>query len=525
MTSGETSFDMSFPKLAVTSPEGEVLDAYRQVGQQRKKLKTIRERNLRANLPPRLSKRQKQLQRLMEAEYDTSSSGSDYDERFAVVGELLHKLDMVEESIDKLYMILYKVTTGRAKEYQVINNGLAELDALNMMKADKEEVRNALAQKANDELLEEKTSQEQFNNFSDGACRDLDGVLQKLSQQETKIKQYLPEAKRQFKNKLKEFVDIRFTVLEERLVAAANLTKEMRVAESKIKSFRDPNFSFESEAVKNIKEHRFQPYEHLSPIDNAAHKLQELRTQDKTLQEERDRHRDAHMLTTTEETYSPLQSSPVIGYMPGIAGRIYQDRMFGKGHDRIRTSLVEFYPQVPTFSPPVSPIRPVSPEAGYFLTPARRAPLAAASTPVSHQIGSPKSAHTRVGPLKQKGAVQRLFQEPVGSVEMHAHPPKQKRSIPTRIPKRTGSAKIHPDTPRPKGPAQRRIPKQMGSGEILEATLKQKGSTPSRLPKQKTSRTQTQIGKHHPSHTQTRLSRRAQTPDPAPKGKRPPATI
>ncbi|KDR13230.1 uncharacterized protein LOC110835560 [Zootermopsis nevadensis] len=526
MTSGESSFDISFPELFDLSPEnGEVTsrmlrlvldavsehmpldliqlevpesdlisftdhvsEAHEQAGQRRKKLKTIRERNLRANLPPHFPRSRRRAQRRGESDSETSSTESDYDESSPLVDEVIQRIDLIEESIGNLCEFTYNLVHECDEDSNQIMAAEAQVEALKMRKADKEEVIEALAEKVDRELLEDKISHDEFFGVYSGLSRTMQEILDELSRQEKELEESLAEASNYTDVILGNYADNLFSTLDERLNAAIKLKKKLEAASTRV-----PESCIELDMEDEIPRNP-QHGVMLFPLskEDMLRQLQEI------------------------EARSDPKRNLIEVYPEGTRFLPFTSIVDTDYDSRVKLSLADLHPET-LLSPTPARVR-----ASVSLT-VESPPTSPQTYPRSPKsMGSP---HTHGSPLKQKTSTPTRFLHHKGSIEMHADPPKQKGSIPTRIPKRIGSAKIHPDTPRRKGPAQRRIPKQMGSGEILEATLKQKGSTPSRLPKQKTSRTQTQIGKHHPSHTQTRLSRRAQTPDPAPKGKRPPATI
>lgn len=109
------------------------------------------------------------------------------------------------------------------------------------IKADKEDLEDALADKADAHAVNRKVSHDQFDAACDDLARGLEDAITKLSQQESVWQQALDEVQREIEGKLdkieisplKDFVNNRLKTLQDKLKALAEMRRENEAAGTK----------------------------------------------------------------------------------------------------------------------------------------------------------------------------------------------------------------------------------------------------------------------------------------------------
>nr|CAD7404552.1 unnamed protein product [Timema poppensis] len=126
---------------------------------------------------------------------------------------------------------------------------IEELSHLRLMKADKEDLEQALQDKADQNAVNRKVSHEQFDAICDELARNLEEALTKLTKQETLHSQAMDDIQREIENKLdkieisplKEFVNQKLKSLQERLKALAAMRRDVESAGTKKRLLRHVN--------------------------------------------------------------------------------------------------------------------------------------------------------------------------------------------------------------------------------------------------------------------------------------------
>lgn len=112
---------------------------------------------------------------------------------------------------------------------------------LKTIKADKEDLEDALADKADAQVVNRKVSHDQFDAACDDLARGLEDAIAKLGQQESIWQQALDEVQREIEGKLdkieisplKDFVNNRLKTLQEKLKSLAEMRRDNEAAGAK----------------------------------------------------------------------------------------------------------------------------------------------------------------------------------------------------------------------------------------------------------------------------------------------------
>ncbi|XP_026297181.1 glutamine-rich protein 2 [Apis mellifera] len=123
---------------------------------------------------------------------------------------------------------------------------LEQVELLKTIKADREDLEEALAEKADAQAIHRKVSYDQFDAACDDLAHGLEDAINKLGQQEMILQQALDEVQKEIEGKvdkieispLKEFVNQRLKVLQDKLKKVAEAREEIEAAGTK-KLLRD----------------------------------------------------------------------------------------------------------------------------------------------------------------------------------------------------------------------------------------------------------------------------------------------
>lgn len=120
------------------------------------------------------------------------------------------------------------------------------IEFLKTVKADREDLEDALADKADQQVVNRKVSHDQFDAACDDLTKSLEDALCKLQIQEEMWKQALENMQNELGNKLnkaeisplRDFVNAKLKSLQERLKALVTLKKESEAAGTKSRLLR-----------------------------------------------------------------------------------------------------------------------------------------------------------------------------------------------------------------------------------------------------------------------------------------------
>ncbi|KAK5640727.1 hypothetical protein RI129_009274 [Pyrocoelia pectoralis] len=126
---------------------------------------------------------------------------------------------------------------------------LEQIELLKTVKADREDLEDALANKADTCAVNRKVSHDQFDAAYDDLSRNIEEALNKLLEQETLWQQALRDIQNEMEHKLdkdelgplKDFIQNKIKMLQDRLKALAGLRKDTEAAGAKSKYLRDVN--------------------------------------------------------------------------------------------------------------------------------------------------------------------------------------------------------------------------------------------------------------------------------------------
>ncbi|XP_026481574.1 uncharacterized protein LOC113388408 [Ctenocephalides felis] len=170
-------------------------------------------------------------------------------QEFTGLGELYEKIQILQSDMENINSTATALMDDREQRQQHINALLEQIEFLKTCKADKEDLEDALADKADHHLVNRKVSHDQFDAACDDLSRGLEEALSKLTQQETLWQQALDDVQKEIENKLdkieisplKDFVNNKLKALQDRLKALASLKKDSEAAGTKIKLLRNVN--------------------------------------------------------------------------------------------------------------------------------------------------------------------------------------------------------------------------------------------------------------------------------------------
>ncbi|KAJ2946276.1 hypothetical protein O0L34_g12317 [Tuta absoluta] len=130
-----------------------------------------------------------------------------------------------------------------------INNLLEQIELLKVIKMDREDMAEAMAEKADIRMLQRKVSHDQFEMACEDLAKGLEHAIGKLNLQESLWQQALDDIQREIETKLdkielspvKEFFYKKLKQLQESLKQLADLRRDVEAAGAKRKLLRDVN--------------------------------------------------------------------------------------------------------------------------------------------------------------------------------------------------------------------------------------------------------------------------------------------
>ncbi|XP_049948368.1 glutamine-rich protein 2-like [Schistocerca serialis cubense] len=161
--------------------------------------------------------------------------------------ELYNKIQTLQIEMDNVTTTTTQLMDDREERQMHINALLEQIELLKTVKADKEDLEDALAEKADHAAVNRKVSHDQF----DAACNDLasglEDALFKLNEQKKLWEEALNDVQHEIENKLDrteisslvDFVNSKLKNLHERLQALAAIRKDIEAAGIKRKILRD----------------------------------------------------------------------------------------------------------------------------------------------------------------------------------------------------------------------------------------------------------------------------------------------
>ncbi|KAK9711981.1 protein of unknown function (DUF4795) [Popillia japonica] len=157
------------------------------------------------------------------------------------LGELYDKLMGLQSDMENLAETASKLVEDKEDKQRLIEVLTEQVEFLKTVKADKEDLEDALADKADACAINRKVSHDQFDTACDELSKGIEDALGKLTQQEELWQQALNEIQKEIGNKLdrmelgplRDFVNNKLKMLQQRLKALTALKKETEAAGTK----------------------------------------------------------------------------------------------------------------------------------------------------------------------------------------------------------------------------------------------------------------------------------------------------
>ncbi|VEN51608.1 unnamed protein product [Callosobruchus maculatus] len=206
-----------------------------------------------------------------------------------VVASLQEEMTMITENMEKLL-------TDKEKGDHMMDVISEQVELLKTIKADREDLEDALADKADACQINRKVSFEQFDQACGDMSKTIEEALSKLGQQETLWNQALTDIQNSVGNKLdrmelnplRDFINNKLRSLQEKFRALTALKKEQEAAGTKSKYLRNVNciscdkdvvMRKEMDPTQFPKPYASQPTRSMGPY--LAYELDQLRKQQK----------------------------------------------------------------------------------------------------------------------------------------------------------------------------------------------------------------------------------------------------
>ncbi|XP_017797557.1 PREDICTED: uncharacterized protein LOC108578690 [Habropoda laboriosa] len=162
------------------------------------------------------------------------------------VDDLMSKVQEIQNEMEKLNQTADRLIDDRENRELHLNALLEQVEILKTIKADREDLEDALADKADSQAINRKVSYDQFDAACDDLAQGLEDAINKLGKQETIWQEALDEVQKEIEGKvdkmemspLKDFVNHRLKSFQERLKKVAETRQESEAAGTK-KLLRD----------------------------------------------------------------------------------------------------------------------------------------------------------------------------------------------------------------------------------------------------------------------------------------------
>ncbi|KAG7198004.1 hypothetical protein KM043_016229 [Ampulex compressa] len=193
-------------------------------------------------LASRIETLEKEVSSLSERIQSVPTKASDDSE----LNEVVKKIQDIRGDMERLNETADRLMDDKENREIHLNALLEQIELLKTIKADKEDLEDALADKADAHMINRKVSHDQFDAACDDLARGLEDAIGKLGKQETIWQQALDEVQREIESKvdkieispLRDFVNNRLKSLQEKLKSMAEMSRENEAAGTK-KMLRD----------------------------------------------------------------------------------------------------------------------------------------------------------------------------------------------------------------------------------------------------------------------------------------------
>ncbi|XP_043515671.1 glutamine-rich protein 2-like [Frieseomelitta varia] len=187
----------------------------------------------------RLAKLEKDVIYLFEKVDGAPMAGADIDDLISRINDIQAEMKKLSQTVDRLI-------DDRESREMHLNALFEQVELLKTIKADREDLEEALADKADAQAIHRKVSYDQFDAACDDLAHGLEDAIYKLGQQEEIWQQALNEVQKEMEGKvdkieispLKDFVHHRLKSLQDKLKKVAEARQEIEAAGTK-KLLRD----------------------------------------------------------------------------------------------------------------------------------------------------------------------------------------------------------------------------------------------------------------------------------------------
>ncbi|XP_056648707.1 rho-associated protein kinase 1-like [Diorhabda sublineata] len=165
------------------------------------------------------------------------------------IDSIQKQLKSMESDFENIMENVKKLTDERAAKEHAIDVLIEQIELLKTVKADREDLEDALADKADACQINRKVSYEQFDQACGDINKNLEEALAKLAQQETLWTQTLTSIQGEVGSKmdkneltpLREFINNKLKSLQEKFKALSAMKKEQEAAGTKTRFLRNVN--------------------------------------------------------------------------------------------------------------------------------------------------------------------------------------------------------------------------------------------------------------------------------------------
>ncbi|XP_076647145.1 uncharacterized protein LOC143355862 [Halictus rubicundus] len=164
----------------------------------------------------------------------------------AELDELVSKITSVQSDMEKLNQTADRLIDDKENREVHLNALLEQIELLKTIKADREDLEDALADKADAQAVHRKVSYDQFDAACDDLAQGLEDAINKLGNQESIWQQALDEVQREIEGKvdkiemtpLKDFMSTKLKAVQDKLRRIAQIKEDTEAAGTK-KLLRD----------------------------------------------------------------------------------------------------------------------------------------------------------------------------------------------------------------------------------------------------------------------------------------------
>ncbi|XP_063545778.1 uncharacterized protein LOC134753770 [Cydia strobilella] len=228
--------------------------------------------------------------------------------------ELYQTVQDMQEQLHQVNEVARQLAGEKDDRHQHIKALLEQIEILKTIKMDREDMAEAMAEKADLRMLARKVSHDQFDMACDDLSRGLEHALGKLNTQEALWQQVLDDVQREIESKLdkmelsplKEFFETKLRLLQDNLKQMASLRRNVEAAGTKRRLLREVNcISCDADAVMPLENTSAVPSKplpaHLSMKPYLSYELDTIRkTQASNLPQ-----RNLHDWETIEKQKAP----------------------------------------------------------------------------------------------------------------------------------------------------------------------------------------------------------------------------